>query len=266
MKKLFVLVLMTGVCTASIMAQEAPDVSKAGVTDIHPSLRFEISDTDKQDGKGRIFNSSASTAVTGGSTQCPPRCPSSDRTKVEIYAGYSFLRFDRSVTNNDDINDFLRDQRNFHGVDISGTFNFSRFVGAQIDFSFHKKSDDFVNFGSFTEADASIQNYLFGVQVKDNSIDGPWLRPYGHFLVGFSRQKLEFEAPGVGNDLEFRRNSFAMAMGGGIDIRLTDNISVRAVKFDYLPVFVNDFASQGVIFDGRTQNNFRAGAGLVFKF
>lgn len=64
----------------------------------------------------------------------------------------------------------------------------------------------------------------------------------------------------------FSPAGFAMDMGGGIDIHLTKNFSIRPVKLDYLPVFVDDFETLGVVFVGRTQQNFRAGAGVVFHF
>jgi hypothetical protein len=144
-------------------------------------------------------------------------------------------------------------------------------VGAQFDFSLHKRSEDLAEFGLVGDAEANIQNYLFGIQVKNNSKEGGWFRPFGHFLAGVSRQKLEINSslliPVIGgNAFSFRRNSFALAMGGGIDFRITDVFSIRAIKLDYLPVFVNSFETQGVVFDGRTQRNFRAGAGLAFHF
>ena len=51
-----------------------------------------------------------------------------------------------------------------------------------------------------------------------------------------------------------------------VDFRVTDVFSIRAIKLDYLPVFIDDFDAVGVSFSGRTQRNFRAGAGLVFHF
>ncbi len=263
MQKLFLAAIMVSVGASAIMAQEA---ARGGIINVPTNLRFEISDTAREDIQRDSLKSRGAVTATPGRAQCPPRCSGGDRTNFEIYAGYSFLRFDGFETDADVLDDFLRDRRNFHGVELSATFNFSRYVGAQFDFSYNKKSDVFDE-GPPTEVDASIQNYLFGVQVKDNSIDGPWVRPFGYFLAGFSRQRLELEgAPITPAELTFRRTSFAMAMGGGLDIRLTDHVSVRAIKFDYLPVFVDDSIDLGVVFDGRTQKNFRAGAGLVFNF
>jgi opacity protein-like surface antigen len=269
MQKLFLAALIVGVCTPAIMAQEP---AKAGISKVYSNLRFESLETSKKATNSIPSKSRVAAGAAGGRAQCPPRCSrGSDRTNVEIYGGYSFLLFDRIRTVDEDINDILSERVFFHGADLSATFNFSRYVGGQFDFSIHKRSEDFIVDGLPAEAEANFQNYLFGVQFKDNAIDGPTVRPFGHILVGVSRQKLEIDSlrliPVIGDDeFSFRRNSFAMAMGGGFDIRLTDNFSLRAIKLDYLPVFVNEFENQGVIFDGHTQHNFRAGAGVLFKF
>jgi hypothetical protein len=290
MQKLFLVALVVGVCAPTIMAQ---DPVKAGIYGGLQNLRSNALETSKQDvsslplapesaplltatpetGKqyvgGLPFNSRDAAGATGGRRQCRG-CPNG-HTHVEIYGGYSFLLFDGFATNNVDINDVLNQRIHFHGVDLSGTFNFSRYVGAQFDFSLHKRSEDLAEFGLVGDAEANIQNYLFGVQVKNNSKEGGWFRPFGHFLAGVSRQKLEFNSslliPVIGdNAFSFSRNSFALDMGGGIDFRITDVFSIRAIKLDYLPVFVNSFETQGVVFDSRTQRNIRAGAGLAFHF
>jgi opacity protein-like surface antigen len=290
MRKLFLAALVVGLCAPTIMAQ---DTAKAGIYGGLQNLRYDALETSKQDfsnlpqmskpapfltatpetGKQYVnslpFNSPAASGVAGGKAQCRG-CPIG-HTHVEIYGGYSFLLFDGFVTNNAAINDVLNNRIHFHGVDLSGTFNFSRYVGAQFDFSLHRRSEDLAEFGLAGDAEANIQNYLFGVQVKNNSREGGWFRPFGHFLAGVSRQRLEFNSPLLipvvgGAAFSFRRNSFALDMGGGLDFRITDVFSIRAIKLDYLPVFVDDFTTLGVIFDGRTQRNFRAGAGLAFHF
>jgi hypothetical protein len=49
--------------------------------------------------------------------------------------------------------------------------------------------------------------------------------------------------------------SFAMALGGGLDLRVSKRIDVRLVQFDYTPTF----------FGPGRQDNFRISAGIVFK-
>ena len=292
MRKLFLAVLVVGVCTPAVMAQET---AEAGIYGGLQNLRFMAPRASEQDarqepaknviygdlqnplfndpetGKRYVASLPSNSRVAAGRTQCPPRCPRDGHTNVEIYAGYSFLLLDGFETDDVDINDVLDQRLHFNGVDLSGTFNFSRYVGAQVDFSFNRRNQDLDDFDIIGDAEASIQNYLFGIQVKNNSKDGPWFRPFGHFLAGASRQRLEFNSPLlipiIGDDeFSFRKTSFALAMGGGVDLRVTDVFSIRAIKLDYLPVFIDDFDAVGVSFTGRTQRNFRAGAGLVFHF
>jgi hypothetical protein len=269
MQKLFLAALIVGVgiCTPAIKAQEP---GKARINIDYSKLRFFDAETGKRDGN---LNPRGAAGVAGATAQCPPRCPRDDYNRVEIYGGYSFLLLDSFVTDDPDLDDFFNDdgRLHFNGVDLSATFNFSRYVGAQFDVSFYKRSEDLDDFGLVGDADAKVQNYLFGIQVKNNSEDGTRFRPFGHFLAGVSRQRLEIESPLlipiIGDDeFSFTETSFALAMGGGIDIRVTGNFSIRPIKLDYIPVFVDDFDAFGVLFNGRTQQNFRAGAGLVFHF
>ena len=128
---------------------------------------------------------------------------------------------------------------------------------------------------------------------------GQWARPFGNFLVGVSRQRLElggltftadfdrdgdFESVVFGSDdLTFNRRSFALAMGGGIDIRVSDRFSVRALKFDYLPIFARrtvvfldapipiidpdfNFFLPDLDTGRRTRHDFRVGFGALFHF
>src|SRR5262245_15147141 len=213
MQKLFLLALVVGVCAPTMMAQ---DPAKAGIYGGLQNLRYYALETSKQDvsnlpqtskpaplltatletGKQYVnslpFNSPAAADMAGGRSQCRG-CPIG-HTHVEIYGGYSFLLFDGFATNNVDINDVLNHRIHFHGVDLSGTFNFSRYVGAQFDFSIHRRSEDLAEFGLAGDAEVNIQNYLFGVQVKNNSKEGGWFRPFGHVLAGVSRQRLAFSS------------------------------------------------------------------------
>ena len=54
-------------------------------------------------------------------------------------------------------------------------------------------------------------------------------------------------------------NSFAMTAGGGVDVKLSSHLSLRAFQMDYyLTRFDNGVNSE--------QNNFRISAGIVFRF
>jgi opacity protein-like surface antigen len=156
-------------------------------------------------------------------------------------------------------------------VEVSGVGNLNRYVGLKGDFSVHVKDFDFdvprvgTTPATRFEVDASLYNFLGGVQVKDNSKEGSRFRPFGHALVGVAhrRTKLDDEffssafcqQVGVNcrQDFSESETGFAAAIGGGIDIKATERFSIRAFQVDYNPTR----------FGGSIQNNFRFGVGIV---
>ena len=107
---------------------------------------------------------------------------------------------------------------------------------------------------------SQLYNALGGVQFKDNASTAR-LKPFGYALAGagIGRVKVKDVSCPVGVDCsDFTSDSetgFAMAFGGGLDIKINDRIDFRAIKADYNPIR----------FDSGTQHNFRVGIGFVFK-
>jgi hypothetical protein len=280
------------------------------------------------------LNSRGAAGSAGGQGKCPPSCPSDAINRFEIYGGFSLLSYDLRFfalfnrtttpiiarTRDFDLDRQLR--FNLSGGEVSFTFNFTRYFGVQFDWSGHSRdirrlNTDFLVrnspvFGNiFITSDAprskfKVNNFLLGVQVKDNLKEGPRARPFGYLLLGASRQRLELrdftifaDLNGDGiidtfplnninrDDNRFRRTSFALAIWTGFDIRITDRFSIRPIKFDYLPTwtrtpiliftpptlpltptsrFTLAFAGDDVDNDKKVRNNFRIGAGVVFSF
>jgi len=65
--------------------------------------------------------------------------------------------------------------------------------------------------------------------------------PLVYALAGVAHTSATFSRPGPTLNLFLKNsdNSFAMALGGGFDIRATRRVSFRATM-DYNPVFIND--------------------------
>lgn len=196
-----------------------------------------------------------------------------DYNKFEGFIGYSNNQVDLGIgDDDDDFEDFFDDRQSFHGFEISGVGNLNRYIGIKGDFSAHFKSVEVdlprpTQPGVFDrfEADSSLYNFLGGVQVKDNSKEGGWFRPFGHALVGVAHGRTDFEStffdspfcldPNVNCTAEFDESStsFAAAFGGGIDIRASRRFSIRAIQVDYNPNWLGD----------STQHNWRLGVGVV---
>ena len=195
-----------------------------------------------------------------------------DYNKVEGFIGYSNNQVDAGFSDDDnDLRDFFNDREGFNGVNGSVTGNISRYVGIKGDVSGHFKSYDFAVPATSTtnntfKVKASVYNFLGGVQVKDNAKDGSRFRPFGHALVGVAHARAKVDnsfftsnfcsQAGVDCRADFSESEtgLAAAIGGGIDIKATDRLSIRAIQVDYNP---NRF-------NGTVQNNFRFGFGLVF--
>ena len=197
---------------------------------------------------------------------------SADIKKGEFYVGYSNGQIDTGVDSGSSINAFFRDRANFNGFEASGVYNLGRFFGVKGDFSAHFQSRRLNEVFPGTTGPVtvntrntnSLYNFLGGVQVKDNSNSGRW-KPFAHALIGAANERSKFTeltcttATGTTCPTGFTNETvsntgWAGAIGGGLDIRISDHFQIRAIQIDYNPVRIGGF----------TNNNARIGAGIVF--
>jgi opacity protein-like surface antigen len=196
-----------------------------------------------------------------------------DYKRFEFFVGYSHNRVDvgpvEDFDPDDDIefNDIFDEREGFNGFNASVVGNFSRYLGAKFDYSYHQKT---FNFG-FDETKIRLHNFLGGIQIKDNSAEGTF-KPFAHALVGVGRTAADLSE--FDDSLaDFDDAGFTAAIGGGLDIRLSDRVAIRAIQVDYNPMKFDfsDFGTTGIpgtpTFTGdqkRTLHNFRIGIGIVF--
>lgn len=204
---------------------------------------------------------------------------SSDYKKAEGYVGYSNQQVDSGFNadsgNGTSTSNFFNDRLRFNGFEASGVYNVRRYVGLKADFSAAYRNQDF-SFATGTGTTANtinvrtsnqLYNFLGGVQFKDNSSDAR-VKPFAHALVGAGHGRTKFKNVTCTNTTAATCTSFvantastdsetglAGAFGGGLDIKLSDRIDLRAIQVDYNPIR----------FNGGTDNNFRFGIGIVFK-
>ena len=229
---------------------------------------------------------------------------SSDYNKWDIYGGYSLGRFETNVNSasftsssgtetfsnlcssatgdmiGPNFQKFFCSRRNFNGVEGAVAYNVSKYIGIAGDFTAHFKSQAYVD--KFTPPGVTqtisneerLYNVLGGIQIKDNRT-AKRFKPFAHALVGFARytnrqsQTLDL-FPAFNFTIQDRDTSFAMKVGGGIDIRAGKRVDIRVIQFDYNPVFAGDRRAQSISgpfnpvnFTGKTANNFTIGAGIV---
>ena len=177
-----------------------------------------------------------------------------DFQRGEFGIMYSHNLVDTNGAFNSDPTDNGRD--GFNGVNVDAGYNFSRYFGAKVDFSYHQKSADVTipAAGTFN-IDGKLTQFMGGVKIQDNAMETK-VRPFAQLLVGVGRAEIETSGTGFPAGFGVSETGFAAAVGGGLDIRVHRNVDIRAIKVEYNPVRI----------EGETDNNIRLGVGLNFRF
>ena len=171
--------------------------------------------------------------------------------QVEIFGGYSFLHLDKQ-----DLQSYVSPttsiNQNTNGWEASVQYNINKWLGGVADFG--------GNYGGSLISDPSVPgsigggsyNFLFGPQVN---IRGNKMKGFVHALFGvnhlYLNQSTSLGTPAASD------NAFGMALGGGVDVKVSKRFAVRVGQFDYL-MSNHDFGMGH-------QNNFRYSAGVVFN-
>ena len=145
-----------------------------------------------------------------------------DTAKWDVFGGYSFVHSDPGLG---------LSSGNASGWEASLDYNWNNWLALKADFDGHYCCAQ------------TMHNFLFGPQFN---LGHGKVKPWVHGLVGASH----------GTSGGFSDTVLGFALGGGIDVKWTDRITVRLVQADYL----------GTRYGDATQNNFRVSTGLVFHF
>ena len=188
---------------------------------------------------------------------------SDEYKKWEFFGGYSASNFDNLAgdTDNVNLNSVLDEKNTMRGFNLAINRNFRKYFGAKFDYSLQLREDNFARPAGSGTVDMTLQNFLGGLQLKNNSERGPRYKPFAHALFGVANQKMDIDSPQLQDvfgisDFHVNETSFAMAFGGGIDIKLNDNVDVTAISVGWNPTRL----------ESETQNNFKIGVGLRFRF
>ena len=212
----------------------------------------------------------------------PAALAQNDYKKWEFFGGYSALGFDTLAgdTGNPAVEAVLSGRNTLRGFELSVTRNFHKYVGVKGDYSLHLREDNFSRPAGSGTVDTTVQNFLGGLQFKDNATEAR-IKPFAHALFGFANQKVDVDSPNLSTifgvtDLRVNETSFAMAFGGGLDIRLNEKIDIRAVQADWNIINRGDqqtgivltptpFQTVGSAFviPGSRQDNIRLSVGIV---
>jgi hypothetical protein len=178
----------------------------------------------------------------------------------EVFVGYSYLRIDDGGVNTLAPNIFTIN-RGLNGWEAAGSVNLTSWFALKADGSGHY--GDLINFNAAQANFFQIDNFQASVQ-SYSFLAGPVLayrrpryKPFVHALFGARavRNEVTINILGAGlTHTDAVGTQFAMAFGGGLDLRITNRISARVFQADYL--LSNHLEAGG---------NLRASAGIVFE-
>ena len=179
--------------------------------------------------------------------------------KADLFLGYSFLRANSArnipaFTNNGGLGTFA--------------WNFTNHVAAEFEFGgYHNGNIHNIRF------DTTEMTYLFGPRFsvgRSRRVD-----PYLHTLFGGVHLTTSLpitvaptpQSPvATTTRIAGTQDGFAMALGGGLDIRLSHHVTFRPIQFDYVLTRLADFGLTGQPSGTRNQHNLRYAAGVLFTF
>lgn len=196
---------------------------------------------------------------------------------VEFFAGYSVAGYNSEPLppiNNQRLSPFFSDQAGGpNGFETSVSRNFNRYAGLKGDFAAYFNHSH--GRGTFTNCPPG-QVCATGTQdFKINSrafyfMAGPefkWrsrtrVTPYLHALFGGVHSRSEFSTTGSVVTLrdDDAQTGFALAFGGGLDVRVSRRASIRTL-LDYAPTFLREGGTN----ERSRQNHIRLSLGILLR-
>ena len=205
-----------------------------------------------------------------------------DDAGPELFLGYSNLQAEGIGgidAQGDSFDDEVFGERvGLNGFNASITGFISPSFGLTGDISINQQGQLFGVTNDFTEINTRVFNFLGGPTYKFRN-DSP-VRPFVRVLAGGANTRFEAErrtntgTATITNRFETSTTDFALAVGGGLDVRVSDTIDLRVIQFDYNPIFLRDrsisvLSQTGTLIpgtlEGQRADNLRFSFGIVLK-
>jgi len=158
--------------------------------------------------------------------------------KAEVFGGYQYSNLSDSIATK---------RLSSNGWNAGFAYYFSRCVGLKADFGGAYATDNTSSAQPF-----SVRNYTYTFGPVFSARKDKRFTPFGEALFGGYHETLA----GYSNSL----SSFAMLAGGGLDVKVARQFSVRAVQVDWLYTHP---PSAAVFLKA---NSVRIAAGVVYRF
>jgi hypothetical protein len=162
-------------------------------------------------------------------------------SRIEVFGGYSYTPSNFTWYGNGE-----------NGWNAGGAVNAIKWIGFKADFAQYRYT--------YGPGDHSTTTtFLFGPQVSIPLPRASRIRPFGEFLIGGAH--IYYHLQGYRFDFFKQSTSFAWAVGGGLDFRLSNHFWLRA-EADHLHTHFIPWDNQLHVADSRA----RIVTGLVFRF
>lgn len=210
-----------------------------------------------------------------------------DDQRPEFFVGYSNLQSEGIVgleeqsTTQNPVDRAFGDREGLNGVVGTVTGFITPRFGITGDFSYHQDSREFIGTGNSDNTLATRRfNFHAGPAFKFRNESR--VTPFVHALAGVAATRFDAETTTTTttgttttttrNEFDVNSADFSLMVGGGLDVRVSDRVAIRAIQFDYNPVFFRDrsiesFSGTGVIrpLESQRADNVRISVGVVFK-
>lgn len=198
-----------------------------------------------------------------------------DFPRAEVFAGYSMLKLGISDNDLDSIVNGL-EQMAPEGTDVntstsklmkkgfngSVAFNVTPAFGIVADFRYNQ--DNIVDFTvsdefESVEGNIKLRNLSLMAGPRFSYRGNERVTPFAHALVGLDHIRLSGEAQVDGEDIDLdmsdTNNGLGLALGGGIDVNLSESVAIRLIQADY-------YLTRH---EGNRMNNMNLAFGVVFR-
>ena len=165
--------------------------------------------------------------------------------KIEMFGGYSFLRIE---------------EINHHGWNLTFGPNLNKNLGIMTELSgYYGSRTDTIFTGTDVKTDSMVHSFMLGPRAFQ-TVGEVWT-PFVQGLFGIARVDVDGSAFQNGAKVPSLSSSdgdlgFGMALGGGLDVKVTDGFAFRIFQADYYVVRVGGSKSEGG----------RISTGIVFHF
>jgi PDZ domain len=164
---------------------------------------------------------------------------------IDVFGGYSFLGFNMPSSV-----DTTAQRLSLQGWDGSAAVGLFQHLAVEADFSGHQLSDC----GGTTGLNCSNLSFMFGPRYNLGDRATKKITGFVHALVGEDRATLPLSG------IATTDTSVGLAAGGAVDYWVGRHIGVQLGPADYF--YTHHLNVDGV----SSQNNYRAAAGIVFRF